>query len=598
MLLIGYAYPPASVPLLIPFQGYPFGLALWITLNVGALLTALWAIVSRAWPTYRLLAFALALAGLAMFPPFLAGLIAMSTNVGLAGAIGWVAVGLTARQAGVLGGVLGILKVFAGALTFGSPDGKTRAFATAIVVTVAVALVTLPIVGPQSWLDFGTALTAAEPDCSGFNVSIACTLGPTIGLGWGSLVGVIIGGLAVLGMLACRQPYLLSVLAAVAVMAPANNLHIHYWTIGYVLVVAEPGQAHCARPAADTALRAVDGIGLVMGLNRLWVFLAVALPVLAALLATMSTVDLDVSPARRRRDPATRAIPHVDTWTFTAAGLPWVDQQWGAQVVLAVVERLAGWTGPRPAPRGARPASIFACVLLIGLRRGLDARTAALLTLVAFVVAAPALALRPQLLGMACFALVLVLVVDRRGAPAPPVARAGPRRVWANLHGSFFLGPVVLGLAWLEDLARWRRRRRTEPSLVAVVSAAAACLTRSGRRYGCMPSALSIEPGGHLPDHRVAADVHARRARDPVLRLGARGRRAARRAAAAPTSWPTLAWLGVFFVDRALRATRPRLVAARGRGGRRRHAHHGIRGPGARDTPLDPPPQRWSSPAV
>jgi hypothetical protein len=30
---------------------------------------------------------------------------------------------------------------------------------------------------------------------------------------------------------------LLSVLAAVAVMAPANNLHIHYWTIGYVLIV-------------------------------------------------------------------------------------------------------------------------------------------------------------------------------------------------------------------------------------------------------------------------------------------------------------------------------------------------------------------------
>ena len=138
MLLIGYAYPPASVPLLIPFQGYPLGLAAWITVNLGALLTALWAIASRAWPTYRLLAFALALAGLAMFPPFLAGMIAMSTNIGLAGAIGWVAVGLTARQAGVLGGVLAILKVFAGALTFGSPDGKAKALATAIAVVLVV----------------------------------------------------------------------------------------------------------------------------------------------------------------------------------------------------------------------------------------------------------------------------------------------------------------------------------------------------------------------------------------------------------------------------------------------------------------------------
>jgi Glycosyltransferase family 87 len=240
MLLVGYAYPPASVPLLIPFQGYPLGLAAWITVNLGALLTALWAIASRAWPTYRLLAFALALVGLAMFPPFLAGMIAMSTNVGLAGAIGWVAVGLTARQAGVLGGVLAILKVFAGAITFGSPEDKTKAFVTAVAVVAGLTLVTLPIVGFQDWLDFGTALTGAVPDCSGFNVSIACTLADATGLalGWGSLVGVLVGGLAVLGMIVCRQPYLLSVLAAIAVMAPANNLHIHYWTIGYVIVVA------------------------------------------------------------------------------------------------------------------------------------------------------------------------------------------------------------------------------------------------------------------------------------------------------------------------------------------------------------------------
>jgi hypothetical protein len=238
VLLIGYAYPPASVPLMIPFQGYPFGLAAWTTVNLGALLTALWAIVSRAWPTYRLLAFSLALAGLAMFPPFLAGMIAMSTNIGLAGAIGWVAVGLTARQAGVFGGILGILKVFAGALTFAGVDDKTRSLAFALLVAASLTLVTVPIVGLGSWQDFAMALTGAVPDCSGFNVSIACTLGPTVGLWWGSVIGVLVGGLAVLGMLACRQPYLLSVLAAIAVMAPANNLHIHYWTIAYVLVVA------------------------------------------------------------------------------------------------------------------------------------------------------------------------------------------------------------------------------------------------------------------------------------------------------------------------------------------------------------------------
>jgi hypothetical protein len=194
--------------------------------------------VSRAWPTYRLFAFAISLAGLAMFPPFLAGLIPMTTNIGLAGAIGWVSVGLGSRQAGVLGGLLAVVKVFAGAVAAASVEGKARALATALAVAAVLIILTLPMVGPQSWLDFGTAMTRAVPDCSEFNVSIACALGPTLGLEWGSIVGIGVGGLAVLAMLAVRQPYLLSVLVAIAVMAPANNLHIHYWTIGYVVVVA------------------------------------------------------------------------------------------------------------------------------------------------------------------------------------------------------------------------------------------------------------------------------------------------------------------------------------------------------------------------
>ncbi len=82
-----------------------------------------------------------------------------------------------------------------------------------------------------------------------------------------------------------------------------------------------------------------------MSLNRLWVFLAIALPAFAALLATMSTVDLAYHLRAGGEILTNRAVPAVDTWTFTAAGLPWVDQQWGAQLVLALTERLGGWTG-------------------------------------------------------------------------------------------------------------------------------------------------------------------------------------------------------------------------------------------------------------
>lgn len=281
-----------------------------------------------------------------------------------------------------------------------------------------------------------------------------------------------------------------------------------------------------------------------MRLTRLWVFLATALPVFASLLATMSTVDLAYHLRAGGEILSARAIPTVDTWTFTAAGLPWVDQQWGAQVVLAVTERLGGWTG-LAILRAALTGVIFACIAAIGLRRGLDARTAALLSLIVFVVAAPAMALRPQLLGMTCFAVVLSLVADRRAHPRRlwlvPVIVA----VWANLHGSFFLGPVVLGLAWLEDLHdRIASPHKTLP--LAVVSAAAASLTPFGPWVWVYAVALSVNPEvtsrimewqptslRDVPGILFFASVIG-----VVVLIARRGR---------ATSWPTLAWLAVFF---------------------------------------------------
>jgi hypothetical protein len=282
-----------------------------------------------------------------------------------------------------------------------------------------------------------------------------------------------------------------------------------------------------------------------MGLNRLWVFLAIVLPAVAALLATMSTVDLTYHLRAGSEILANRAVPAVDTWTFTAAGQPWVDQQWGAQLVFALTERLAGWTG-LAILRAALTGAIFACVTLIGLRRGLDARTAALLAIVVFLVAAPAMALRPQLLGMSCFAVVLVLVTGRRAHPRAlwlvPIVVA----VWANLHGSFFLGPVVLGLAWLEDLHdRVAGPHRT--LLVAVVSAAAACLTPFGPAVWVYAVALSVNPEvtSRITEWQptsvrdVPGILFFASALGVVVLMARRGR---------PTPWPTLAWLAVFFV--------------------------------------------------
>jgi hypothetical protein len=279
--------------------------------------------------------------------------------------------------------------------------------------------------------------------------------------------------------------------------------------------------------------------------SRLWVFLAVSLPVLATLIASLATVDLTYLIRAGDGILDTGVIPSVDTWTFTAAGLPWVDQQWGAEVIFAAVFRLGGWTG-LVLLRAVLVAIIFGCVYSICRRRGLPVRNAALLTLITFAVTAVALGLRAQTFGMAFFAVTLLLVTERRAHPRllwaiPPLVL-----VWANVHGSFFLAPLVLGLAWLEDINdHVERPHRT--LLVAVVSALAACVTPFG------PS-VWIYAAGLTTNSNVTNDIAEWQATSirtvpgliffasvfgVAIVIARRGR---------ATPWPTLAWLAVFFL--------------------------------------------------
>src|SRR5262245_45536225 len=229
-----------------------------------------------------------------------------------------------------------------------------------------------------------------------------------------------------------------------------------------------------------------------MTFARLWAVLAVLLPAFAALIANLSSVDLAYQLRAGGEMLDGTGIPRSDAWTYTAFGLPWFDQQWGAQVILAAVYRLGSWTG-LVLLRSLLVGLLFGLVFLYCRLRGADTRRASWLALAAFVVSAVALGLRPQLFGMVALALTLVVLAVRGQRPrlvwAIPVIVA----VWANLHGSFFLGPVVVGLAWLEDLAD-RSPSARQTLVVAIVSALAACLTPFGPAVWLYAAGLSTNP--------------------------------------------------------------------------------------------------------
>jgi hypothetical protein len=282
-----------------------------------------------------------------------------------------------------------------------------------------------------------------------------------------------------------------------------------------------------------------------MSLSRLWASLAIILPVVAALAATLSVVDLAYHLRAGEQILSGAGVPRVDTFTFTAAGRDWVDQQWGAQVILATAYRLGGWVG-LVILRAALVGLLFGLLLVACRLRGADIRVAAALSLTAFLVAAPALALRPQLLGMVLMALILVLVALRRTHPrlfylAPLVVLT-----WTNIHGSFFLGPVVIGLAWLEDV-RERTPAASRTLVVAAVAALATLVNPFGPAVWAYAVGLSMNPQvtARISEWQpttlrtIPGILFFASALAVVALLTRRGR---------PAGWLTLAWLGVFFV--------------------------------------------------
>jgi hypothetical protein len=186
-------------------------------------------------------------------------------------------------------------------------------------------------------------------------------------------------------------------------------------------------------------------------LDRAWALLPVLVPFLVTLTSTMGAVDLAYQIRAGDGILETGALPRIDTFAFTTSDVRWLDQQWGAQVMLALVHRAGGWVA-LVVLRAALIATTYGLVYLACRARGAGRRTSSLLTFAGIVLGLRGLALRPQLFAFPLLAACLWVLAARRDHP---------RRLWwlpviaialANLHGAFVLVPVLAGLALLEDL--------------------------------------------------------------------------------------------------------------------------------------------------
>ena len=177
------------------------------------------------------------------------------------------------------------------------------------------------------------------------------------------------------------------------------------------------------------------------------------------------------------------AVPHEDAFSFTMRGEPWISTQWLAQVLYAKAHAWSGWTGP------VVLAAIAIAATYALLARYLVARLNDSVSLVfvsaALALAVPHLLARPHVLAMPFMVLWIggmIAASDRREAPSLWLL---PNMVlWANLHGGFVFGLMMVGPIALDAVVGTEPRARQTLALRWAVFAIAALLASFCNPYG------------------------------------------------------------------------------------------------------------------
>lgn len=194
-------------------------------------------------------------------------------------------------------------------------------------------------------------------------------------------------------------------------------------------------------------------------------------------IATIGDPDLFWHLAQGRQT-VTDGLARVDVFSWSVNGLPVLTDQWLGQVIWYEAYVALGWNGiiVLRALLVAATVTLIVAAALMAQRRPIVALIAALpaITLTRF-----AWTERPQLMGLCCFAGLILLL--RASSARPRVLMAVPALilVWANLHASFALGLAVAAIACAELWLRRPEARRLAGGVVAL-SVLVTLLTPSG----------------------------------------------------------------------------------------------------------------------
>jgi len=174
----------------------------------------------------------------------------------------------------------------------------------------------------------------------------------------------------------------------------------------------------------------------------------------------IGNLDLGYHIAYGRHFLATGQIvgAEADPFLYAESRRPFVNANWGSQVLFALVERAGGATGLF-ALRCGLIAAIFAAIGHIAFRQTGEPIAVAVAWLLAAMAGYERFSLRPELVSYAILCIQLVVLVGGVRSAWRVAALVALQLLLVNAHSYFLLG-VALTLCWsAEGLARWGLRR-------------------------------------------------------------------------------------------------------------------------------------------
>jgi len=178
-----------------------------------------------------------------------------------------------------------------------------------------------------------------------------------------------------------------------------------------------------------------------------------------------------------------RAVPETDVYSFSMRGQPWISTQWLAQVLYAKTYAMSGWSGPVVLAASAIAATF--ALLARFLSRHLRESTTLVFVAAALALTVPHLLARPHVLAMPLLVAWvggLTASADRSSAPSfwllPLMA------LWANLHGGFVFGLVLIAPVGLDAVLSAEPASRKSLALRWAAFAVAALLASCCTPYG------------------------------------------------------------------------------------------------------------------